>query len=142
MKFKHLRKIKESCHVATTTILQLVIVALLIVFYGLFAMGIHAAETKRFGEGPFVMAISFTDYKHLEYVGNFPTCAEAEKYFHSNCSEAIIMMCQAEARMYMPLSHNADHAFSSFDFETHDAPSCGFVGVDTKFKSSFTGVEE
>jgi len=141
MKFKHLRKIKESCHVATTTILQLVIVALLIVFYGLFAMGIHATETTKFGEGPFVMAISFTDYKHLEYVGNFPTCKEAEAYYYANCTAAPIMMCQLEAKMYMPITHNSENTFSSFDFEINDAQSCGFVGVDT-FKSSFTGVEE
>ena len=70
MNFKQKRKLKEGCHISTTTILQLVIVALLIVFYGVFAMGIHAAETKKFGEGPFVMAISFTDYKNLQYVGN------------------------------------------------------------------------
>ena len=141
MKFKHLRKIKESCHVATTTILQLVVVALLIVFYGVFALGIQAAETKKFGDGPFVMAISFTDYNNLQYVGNFPTCEIAEQYFHANCSEAVIMMCQAEARMYMPISHNPENTFSTFDFEINETQSCGFVGVDT-FESSFTGVEE
>jgi len=138
--FKTRRKIKESCHVATTTILQLVIVALLIVFYGVFAMGIHAAETQKFGDGPFVMAISYTDYKNLQYVGNFPSCVEAEAYYHANCADAPVMMCQAEDRMYMPVNHNPDNTFSTFDFEIQTAQSCGFVGVD-KFQTSVTGVE-
>lgn len=137
MNFKQKRKLKEWCHISTTTILQLVIVALLIVFYGVFAMGIHAAETKKFGEGPFVMAISFTDYNNLQYVGNFPTCVEAEAYYYANCTDAPVMMCQAEARMYMPITHNPENTFSSFDFEINDAQSCGFVGVDTRF----TGTE-
>ena len=137
MNFKQKRKLKEWCHISTTTILQLVIVALLIVFYGVFAMGIHAAETKKFGEGPFVMAISFTDYKNLQYVGNFPTCVEAEAYYYANCTDAPVMMCQAEARMYMPITHNPENTFSSFDFEVNNSQSCGFVGVDTRF----TGTE-
>ena len=44
MNFKQKRKIKEWCHVSTTTILQLVIVALMIVFYGVFALGVLAQE--------------------------------------------------------------------------------------------------
>ena len=135
------RRIREWCYISTTVILQLVIVALLIVFYGLFAIGIQAAETQKFGEGPFVMAISYTDYKNLQYVGNFPTCVEAEAYYHANCTDAPIMMCQAEARMYMPITHNPENTFSTFDFEINETQSCGFVGVDT-FESSFTGVEE
>jgi len=135
MNFKQKRKLKEWCHISTTTILQLVIVALLIVFYGVFAMGIHAAETKKFGEGPFVMAISFTDYKNLQYVGNFPTCVEAEAYYYANCTDAPVMMCQAEARMYMPITHNPENTFSSFDFEVNDSQSCGFVKTQAGYST-------
>ena len=135
MNFQQKRKLKEWCHISTTTILQLVIVALLIVFYGVFAMGIHAAETKKFGEGPFVMAISFTDYKNLQYVGNFPTCVEAEAYYYANCTDAPVMMCQAEARMYMPITHNPENTFSSFDFEVNDSQSCGFVKTQAGYST-------
>ena len=139
MNRKQIKTIKKLYAVLTMVLISFMLAALYALIFNFFTVA--KADTKKFGEGPFVMAISFTDYKSLQYVGNFPTCEIAEAYFHANCSEATIMMCQAEARMYMPLSHNADHAFSSFDFETHDAQSCGFVGVDPKFKSSFTGVE-
>jgi len=134
MNFKQKRKIKEWCHVSTTTILQLVIVALLIVFYGVFALGVLAEEKgSKVGVGGFVMAVSYTDsYDDLVYVSNFVNCDHAMKYYNDNCTDAKIMMCQQEAYIYMPIGHNSD---SSFDFEPTDKQSCGFVGVQ---KPKFT----
>ena len=134
MNFKQRRKIKEWCHVSTTAILQLVIVALLIVFYGVFAMGVLAQDKgSKVGVGNFVMAVSYTDsYDDLVYVSNFVNCDHAMKYYNDNCTDAKIMMCQQEAYLYMPIGHNSD---SSFDFEPTDKQSCGFVGVQ---KPKFT----
>ena len=136
MNFKQKRKIKEFCHVSTIAILQLVIVALLIVFYGVFAMGV-LADTKKLGDGAFVMAVSYTDsYNDLVYVSNFVNCDHALDYYNMNCATqgAKIMMCQLEEYLYMPIGHNSD---SSFDFEPTDKQSCGFVGVQ---KPKFTEV--
>ena len=53
------KKYKGLCNIATTTILQLVIVLLLIVFYGVFALGVLAQEKgSKVGVGNFVMAVS------------------------------------------------------------------------------------
>ncbi len=137
MNFKQKRKIKEWCHVSTTTILQLVIVALLIVFYGVFAMGVMAKDTIKIGDGAFVMAVSYTEsYDDLQYVANFPNCDKALDYYNQNCTNAYIMMCQLEDKLYMPISHETRNTFSSFDFEIDTAQSCGFVGVE---KPKFTG---
>ena len=124
MKWKH----KRLCNIATTTILQLVIVLLLIVFYGVFALGVLAEEKgSKVGVGGFVMAVSYTDsYDDLVYVSNFVNCDHAMKYYNDNCTDAKIMMCQQEEYLYMPIGHNSD---SSFDFEPTDKQSCGFVGV-------------
>jgi len=134
MNFKQKRKVKEWCHVSTTTILQLVIVALLIVFYGVFAMGVLAQDKgSKVGVGNFVMAVSYTEsYDDLVYVSHFVNCDHAMKYYNANCSDAYIMMCQNEAYLYMPIGFNSD---SSFDFEPTDKQSCGFVGVQ---KPKFT----
>ena len=132
------RKHKGLCDIATTTILQLVIVLLLIVFYGVFALGVLAEEKgSKVGVGGFVMAVSYTDsYDDLVYVSNFVNCDHALDYYNMNCATqgAKIMMCQLEEYLYMPIGHNSD---SSFNFEPTDKQSCGFVGVDTKF----TGVK-
>ena len=122
------RKYKGLCNIATTTILQLVIVLLLIVFYGVFALGVLAEEKgSKVGVGSFVMAVSYTDsYDDLVYVSNFVNCDHAMKYYNDNCTDAKIMMCQNEDYLYMPVGHNSD---SSFDFEPTDKQSCGFVGV-------------
>ena len=126
MKWKH----KRLCNIATTTILQLVIVLLLIVFYGVFALGVLAEEKgSKVGVGNFVMAVSYTDsYNDLVYVSNFVNCDHALDYYNMNCATqgAKIMMCQLEEYLYMPIGHNSD---SSFDFEPTDKQSCGFVGV-------------
>jgi len=122
------KKFREWCTISTTVILQLVVVALIIVFYGLFASAIMAKDTIKVGEGPFVMAVSYTQsYDDLEYVANFMTCDEAEKYFYKNCTSAPIMMCQLEDKLYMPVSHETRNTFSKFDFEVDDSQSCGFV---------------
>ena len=128
------RKHKGLCDIATTTILQLVIVLLIIVFYGVFALGVLAEEKgSKVGVGGFVMAVSYTDsYDDLVYVSNFVNCDHAMKYYNDNCTSAKIMMCQLEDYLYMPIGHNSD---SSFDFEPTDKQSCGFVGVQ---KPKFT----
>jgi len=124
------RKYKGLCNIATTTILQLVIVLLLIVFYGVFALGVLAEEKgSKVGVGKFVMAVSYTDsYNDLVYVSNFVNCDHALDYYNMNCATqgAKIMMCQLEEYLYMPIGHNSD---SSFDFAPTDKQSCGFVGV-------------
>ena len=134
------RSIREWCHVSTIAILQLVIVALLIVFYGVFAMSVMAKDTIKVGDGPFVLAVSYTEsYKDLQYVANFNDCDTAMTYFHSKCSKAPIAMCQLEDKMYMPVNHNSENTFSSFDFEVDDSQSCGFVKTQAGYA---TFVEE
>ena len=127
-------KLRRWRNLSTTFILQLVVVALIIVFYGVFAMGITAEEKgSKVGVGNFVMAVSYTDsYDDLVYVSNFVNCDHAMKYYNDNCTDAKIMMCQLEQYLYMPIGHNSD---SSFDFEPTDRQSCGFVGVQ---KPKFT----
>ena len=122
------KKYKGLCNIATTTILQLVIVLLLIVFYGVFALGVLAEEKgSKVGVGNFVMAVSYTDsYDDLTYISHFINCDHAMKYYNDNCTDAKIMMCQNQDYIYMPIGFNSD---SSFDFEPTDKQSCGFVGV-------------
>jgi capsule polysaccharide export protein KpsE/RkpR len=130
------KKRRELRNITNTTILQLVVVALIIVFYGVFASALIANEKgSKVGVGGFVMAVSYTDsYDDLVYVSNFVNCDHAMKYYNDNCTDAKIMLCQQEEYLYMPVGHNSD---SSFDFEPTDKQSCGFVGVDT-FKSTVT----
>jgi len=131
------KKFREWRNITTTSILQLVVVALIIVFYGVFASAIIANEKgSKVGVGGFVMAVSYTDsYDDLVYVSNFVNCDHAMKYYNDNCTDAKIMMCQQEDYLYMPIGHNSD---SSFDFAPTDKQSCGFVGVQ---KPKFTEVE-
>ena len=128
------KKFREWKNITTTSILQLVVVALIIVFYGVFAAALIADEKgSKVGVGNFVMAVSYTDsYDDLVYVSNFVNCDHAMKYYNDNCTDAKIMMCQNEDYLYMPVGHNSD---SSFDFEPTDKQSCGFVGVQ---KPKFT----
>ena len=120
------KKFREWRNITTTSILQLVVVALIIVFYGVFASAIIANEKgSKVGVGNFVMAVSYTDsYDDLVYVSNFVNCDHAMKYYNDNCTDAKIMMCQQEEYLYMPIGHNSD---SSFDFAPTDKQSCGFV---------------
>ena len=95
---------------------------------------------SKVGVGNFVMAVSYTEsYNDLQYVANFVNCDMAQTYYDDNCATqgAMIMMCQLEEYLYMPIGHNSD---SSFDFAPTDKQSCGFVGVDT-FKSTITEVQ-
>ena len=131
------KKFREWRNITTTSILQLVVVALIIVFYGVFASAIIANEKgSKVGVGNFVMAVSYTDsYDDLVYVSNFVNCDHAMKYYNDNCTDAKIMLCQQEDYLYMPIGHNSD---SSFDFAPTDKQSCGFVGLQ---KPKFTEVE-
>lgn len=84
---------------------------------------------SKVGVGNFVMAVSYTEsYNDLQYVANFVNCDMALDYYEMNCATqgAMIMMCQLEEYLYMPIDHVSD---SSFDFEPTDKQSCGFVGV-------------
>lgn len=97
------------------------------------------ADTIKIGEGPFVMAVSYTEsYDDLEYVANFNNCIEAEKYYYQNCTKAYIMMCQLESKLYMPINHNTRNTFSKFDFEIDINQSCGFVKTQDGY-STFVG---
>ena len=90
---------------------------------------------SKVGVGNFVMAVSYTEsYNDLQYVANFVNCDMALDYYEMNCATqgAMIMMCQLEQYLYMPIGHDSD---SSFDFEPTDRQSCGFVGVQ---KPKFT----
>ena len=124
------KKRRKLQNITNTTIIQLVVVALIIAFYGLFASALIADEKgSKVGVGKFVMAVSYTDsYNDLVYVSNFVNCDHALDYYNMNCATqgAKIMMCQLEEYLYMPIGHNSD---SSFDFAPTDKQSCGFVGV-------------
>ena len=128
---------RELKNVTNTTIIQLVVVALIIAFYGVFASAIIAEEKgSKVGVGNFVMAVSYTDsYDDLTYISHFINCDHAMKYYNDNCTDAKIMMCQNQDYIYMPIGFNSD---SSFDFEPTDKQSCGFVGVQ---KPKFTEVQ-
>ena len=124
------KKLRQWKHLSTTFIIQLVVVALIIAFYGVFASALIADEKgSKVGVGNFVMAVSYSDsYNDLVYVSNFVNCDHALDYYNMNCATkgAKIMMCQLEKYLYMPIGHNSD---SSFDFAPTDKQSCGFVGV-------------
>ena len=95
------------------------------------------ADTVKVGEGPFVLAVSYTEsYRDLQYVANFANCDMALVYYDKNCATkgAKIMMCQLEDKLYMPLNHDNTNEFSSFDFEIKTNQSCGFVSTVTKEK--------
>ena len=137
------KKFREWRNVTTTTILQLVVVALIIVFYGVFASLLITdakADTVKVGDGAFVMAVSYTEsYDDLQYVANFPDCDLALDYYNQNCTTASIMMCQLEDKLYMPMNHDTRNTFSTFDFEVNDSQSCGFVKTQAGYS---TFVEE
>ena len=126
-----LKKLRSWRRLSTTFIMQLIVVALIIVFYGLFASAVISdskADTIKVGDGPFVLAVSYSEsYKDLQYVANFGDCETALTYFHAKCNKAPIAMCQLEDKMYMPVNHNSVNTFSTFDFEVDDSQSCGFV---------------
>ena len=124
-KRKRLRQLKT---LSNTLIIQLVVVALIIAFYGVFASALIAEEKgSKVGVGNFVMAVSYSDsYDDLTYISHFINCDHAMKYYNDNCTDAKIMVCQQQDYIYLPIGFNSD---SSFDFEPTDSQSCGFVGV-------------
>ena len=120
-------------------IMNIVIASLCVAFYVVVAILLITdakSDTIKVGDGAFVMAVSYTEsYDDLQYVANFPNCDKALDYYNMNCTNAYIMMCQLEDKLYMPISHETRNTFSSFDFEIDTAQSCGFVGVQ---KPKFT----
>lgn len=97
------------------------------------------ADSTKIGDGPFVMAVSYTEsYDDLQYVANFKDCDQAMDYYNKNCINAKIMMCQLEDYLYMPINHNTNNSFSSFDFEIDTKQSCGFVKTQEGY-STFVG---
>ena len=137
------KRIRDWCTLTSTAILQLIIVALIIAFYGVFASLLITdvkADTIKVGDGPFVLAVSYTEsYDDLQYVANFPDCDLALDYYNQNCTTANIMMCQLEDKLYMPMNHDTRNTFSTFDFEVNDLQSCGFVKTQAGYS---TFVEE
>ena len=130
-------KLKRRKDCLITASIMVMISTLVILFYVVVGMSLAKADGSKVGVGNFVMAVSYTEsYNDLVYVSNFINCDHALKYYEDNCATqgAMIMMCQLEEYLYMPIGHNSD---SSFDFAPTDKQSCGFVGVDTKF----TGVK-
>ena len=118
---------------------QITLSIIILIFAWLFIERAHA-DTIKVGEGPFVMAVSYTEsYDDLEYVANFMTCDEAEKYFFKNCTSAPIMMCQLEKALHMPMNHETRNTFSKFDFEVDDSQSCGFVKTQEGYSTFIEG---
>ena len=137
------KRIRDWCTLTSTAILQIVIVALIIAFYSVFALFVMSdvkADTVKVGDGAFVMAVSYTEsYDDLQYVANFTDCDLALDYYNQNCTTANIMMCHLEDKLYMPMNHDTRNTFSTFDFEVNDSQSCGFVKTQAGYS---TFVEE
>ena len=118
---------------------KLTLAVIILIFAWLFIERVQA-DTIKVGDGAFVMAVSYTEsYDDLQYVANFPNCDLALDYYNMNCTNAYIMMCQLEDKLYMPISHEARNTFSTFDFEVDTAQSCGFVKTQAGYS---TFVEE
>jgi hypothetical protein len=118
---------KKPVHALTISVV-IIVFAWLMITRADFAFG---KETYNIGDGPFVMAVSYTEsYDDLQYVSNFVNCDKAMDYYNENCGGSYIMMCQLEDYLYMPIGHKSD---TPFDFEPTDRQSCGFVGVQLEF---------
>ena len=127
---------KRTKQLYKATIAHVVIAIMLIALYSLIFITSSRADTIKVGDGPFVMAVSYTEsYDDLQYVANFDNCDTALDYYNQNCTNAYIMACQLEEYLYLPMNHNVRNTFSTFDFEIDTAQSCGFVGVQ---KPKFT----
>ena len=130
------KRLRERKSIYKATLAHVVIAIMLIALYSLVYVTSAKADTIKVGDGAFVMAVSYTEsYNDLQYVANFPNCDKALDYYNMNCTNAYIMMCQLEDKLYMPISHETRNTFSTFDFEIDTAQSCGFVGVQ---KPKFT----
>ena len=131
---------REWSNLYKATLAHVVIAIMLIALYSLVFVSSTKADTIKVGDGPFVLAVSYTDsYKDLQYIANYPNCDTAMIHFHDKCSKAKIAMCQLEDKLYMPINHNPDNTFSTFDFEVDDSQSCGFVKTQSGYS---TFVEE
>ena len=127
---------KKPVHALTISVV-IIVFAWLMITRADFAFG---KDTGKIGVGDFVMAVSYTEsYDDLQYVANFVNCDMAFDYYNMNCSNANIMMCQLEDKLYMPMNHDTRNTFSSFDFEVNDSQSCGFVKTQAGYS---TFVEE
>ena len=134
------KRLREWKNIYKATLAHVVIAIMLIALYSLAYVTSARADTIKVGDGPFVLAVSYSDsYKDLQYIANFPDCDTAMVYFHDKCNKAPIAMCQAQDRMYMPVNHQTENTFSSFDFEVDDSQSCGFVKTQAGYS---TFVEE
>ena len=130
------KRLRERKSIYKATLAHVVIAIMLIALYSLVYVTSAKADTIKVGDGAFVMAVSYTEsYDDLQYVANFPNCDKALDYYNMNCTNAYIMMCQLEDKLYMPISHETRNTFSTFDFEVDTKQSCGFVGVQ---KPKFT----
>ena len=130
------KRLRERKSIYKATLAHVVIAIMLIALYSLVYVTSAKADTVKVGDGAFVMAVSYTEsYDDLQYVANFPNCDKALDYYNMNCTNAYIMMCQLEDKLYMPISHETRNTFSTFDFEVDTKQSCGFVGVQ---KPKFT----
>ena len=130
------KRLREWKNIYKATLAHVVIAIMLIALYSLVYVTSAKADTIKVGDGPFILAVSYSDsYKDLQYIANFPECESALAYFHANCTQASIMMCQAQDRMYMPVNHQTENTFSTFDFEVDDSQSCGFVKTQAGYST-------
>ena len=130
------KKFREWKNLYKAALAHVVIAIMLIALYSLVYVTSAKADTIKVGDGAFVLAVSYTDsYDDLQYIANYPDCDTAMIYFHAKCSKAKIAMCQAEDRMYMPINHNSENTFSTFDFEVDDSQSCGFVKTQAGYST-------
>ena len=130
------KRLREWKNIYKATLAHVVIAIMLIALYSLVYVTSARADTIKVGDGPFVLAVSYSDsYKDLQYIANYPDCETAMIHFHAKCSKAKIAMCQAEDRMYMPVNHQSENTFSSFDFEVDDSQSCGFVKTQAGYST-------
>ena len=130
----------KSLHKAALA--HIVIAAMLIALYSLVFVTSSKADTIKVGDGPFVLAVSYSEsYKDLTYISNFTSCPLAIEFYNKNCATkgAMIAMCQLEDKLYMPIDHNPKNTFSTFDFEVSNVQSCGFVKTQSGYS---TFVEE
>ena len=128
------KKHREWNNLYKATLAHITIAIMLIALYSLIFITSSKADTIKVGDGPFVLAVSYSEsYKDLTYISNFTSCPLAIDFYNKNCATkgAMIAMCQLEDKLYMPIDHNSKNTFSTFDFEVSDVQSCGFVGVQT-----------
>ena len=136
------KKHREWKNLHKATLAHIVIAVMLIALYSLVFVTSSKADTIKVGDGPFVLAVSYSEsYKDLTYISNFTSCPLAIEFYNQNCATkgAMIAMCQLEDKLYMPIDHNPKNTFSTFDFEVSNVQSCGFVKTQSGYS---TFVEE